>query len=104
MDQGINMDVIVVACIFIILCICYFCIYSWAFNILNNPVRAWKLRRMRKLGRTCLNCMHYKYNGSCMCSNGSKYDYVNGKERTDWTLSANTIGTRKCKWKAKDKE
>lgn len=92
-----NSIVVYLLIIIILLVLCYWFDYAGF-----RPVRKLKLRRMRKLGRNCLNCKHYKYDGSCKCETGTRYDPVKGIELPEFTFSVNTIGTWKCKWEKTD--
>lgn len=92
-----NGIVVYLLIIIILLVFCY-----WFDYVGFNPMRKLKLRRMRKLGRNCLNCKHYKYDGSCKCEIGTRYDPVKGIELPEFTFSINTIGRRKCKWEKTD--
>lgn len=80
----------------------FICGLFWVVDWWQNPVRKLKLRRMRKLGRNCFNCKHFKYDGSCKCETGTRYDPVKGIELPEFTFSVNTIGRRKCKWEKTD--
>lgn len=104
MDSG---TVVLIVFVLVVLAACYLCVYGWVVGIWRTPVKWWRLRRMRKLGRNCYNCKYMGYECECLKWTGiPKYNPVSGNYvNTDAYPKScgEIIGTKHCDWTPQEK-